>query len=290
MKIMKRSYLLIPVALFTSLVLAGCTPGETSEVNNTKISFDSKKLTAAPQWDLTKLVQGSWGSGNKTAVPLPTERPSDLPEAPTDGGTYQPDASTPEITDPVGATPPEDSFLYNYVSFYDTSTACRITGQIIYTESYKAERGDDFNSKDYLYSLVPPTENTVVKESKESINGVEYVVGNYTQPKEWNSNSFHKTAVRVFSSPVTVDASTGFASGELGNYNSDLTKGLPTVSIDFACADEKNLTDAQWKAGIANFKLLFDVKKETSDVPSTDSVPEPTEKSIEDAQQDPNEK
>jgi hypothetical protein len=275
---MKR-YSLIPLAVIPLLLLSACTAD--SKTEGKTINFDSQKLTMAPQWDLSDVVAGSWGKDN-TPIPEITQNPEEeqkdefVPENPD----YESDGENNEIIeDPFEAVAPDDVFLYNYLSFYDTSTKCRITGQISYMEAYKENRNDEFNSKEYLYALVPATENPVSKEKSEIINKVEYVVGDYTQPAEWGNGAFHRTAVRVFSTPVTIEDASGFAENELGNYNSDLTKGLSTVAIDYSCPDAVSLTDAQWKDGIKNFSLLFDAKKEKVKEPTEDAPVEemPTE-------------
>lgn len=273
---MKR-YSLIPLAVIPLLLLSACTADNKEE--SKVINFDSQKLSVAPQWDLDDAVAGSWGKDN-TPLPEPTMVPEEDrldEEVPVDPN-YQADGETNvEITDPYEAIAPDDVFLYNYLSFYDTSTECRITGQLGYLEAYKENRSDEFNSKDYLYSLVPSSENPVANEKNEVINNIEYVVGEYTQPVEWGNGTFHKTAVRVFSSPINIDDASGFAESEVGNYNSDLTKGLSAVTIDYSCPSAESLTDAQWKDGIKRFNLLFNVKKPvTQETEATEELSENT--------------
>jgi len=77
---MKRSAL-IPLLTIPLLVLAGCSSDNVKQENNTD-SFKAKEITMAPQWNLDNLVSGSWGEGNPTLAPVPTEAPeNDNPEA-----------------------------------------------------------------------------------------------------------------------------------------------------------------------------------------------------------------
>ena len=254
---MKRSAL-IPLLTIPLLVLAGCSSDNVKQENNTD-SFKAKEITMAPQWNLDNLVSGSWGEGNPTLAPVPTEAPeNDNPEATSNEGVPLDPNYTQSTENNSGDPTSADTFLYNYVNFIDSSTKCTITGQISYTDSYRASRGDLFNSKDYLYNLVPPSQDAVADESVEKIDNYDFVVGKYTQPEEYGANPYHKTAVRVFSSTIPISDASGFADSELGNYNSDSSKGLAVVSIDYSCPSEADITDAQWKDGIKNFKLIFE--------------------------------
>lgn len=287
---MINRYSLIPLAIIPLLLLSACTADNKadSKAGQETINFDSQQLKVAPQWELDKLVPGSWGEGNAPSQTVPTDIPEskknkeDIPANPD----YIADGENNEIiTEPYKAIAPDDVFLYNYVSFYDSSTKCRITGQLSYLEAFKENRGDEFNSKDYLYSLVPSSEDSVSNEKVEVIGNVEYVVGDYTQPKEWSENSFHRTAVRAFSNPITIKDASGFAESEVGNYNSDLTKGLSVAVIDYSCSEASSLTDEQWKDGVKHYSMLFDAKppaalEGATEAPTgtTESSPVPTTK------------
>lgn len=247
---------LIALALIPVFAVAGCS----SQTNNdTKVNdqFSTKKIKVEPQWKIDELTTGVWGKDNPTAPPIPTSAPSNEPTGPK---TLDPNAPIDESNRSGNPTINNDTFLYNYVLLNDTSTKCRMTGRIAYIESYKANRGDEFNSKDYLYSLVPSTENPVSGQKVEKINGYDYAVGNYTTPQTSETNKYHKTAVRVFSTPIKIVEGNGFGSNEVGNYNSDLSKGLPVVSIDYSCPSKTDLTDKQWKDGLQYYKLVFGKK------------------------------
>lgn len=245
---------LIALALIPAFAVAGCSSQDNTDANVNE-QFATKKIKVEPQWKISELTTGAWGKGNPTSAPIPTSNTQS--KKPTGSKTLDP--NTPIDTSNKSGSPTinDDTFLYNYVVFNDNSTKCRMVGRIAYIESYKANRGDEFNSKDYLYSLVPSTENPISGQKVEKINGYDYALGTYTLPKADNVNKYHKTAVRVLSTPIKIVEGNGFGSNEVGNYNSDLSKGLPVITIDYSCPSKTDLTEKQWQDGIKHYKLVF---------------------------------
>lgn len=224
-----------PFIIVSSLLaLTACTPSETNGQSST---LNDQAITILPQWDLDK-AKGTFGKATKVDTsPLGEGAGEVIPtkEAPTLGSEQQ-------------------------VLFTDKANGCTIEGTIFYTDSYKENRGDTFNSKEYLYSLVVPSEKALQKEATTTINGTDYVSGQYTTPAEWGDNRYHKTAVRVFSTPISI-ANYIEQEGRPDSYKSDPSKGLPVVKIDYACANKKDLTNKKWDQGISFFHLLFEAPK-----------------------------
>jgi len=152
----------------------------------------------------------------------------------------------------------KDTLVGNYVSLTGLKGKCSIDARVSYDEAYKASRSDTFNSKDYLYALVPSNNNPVHSEKIQSINGVDYIVGKYSI-KNGASTSYHETAVRVFSNVVKIANSNGFSQKTSNNYNTDPSQGLPVVSFDYSCSNSSAITDASWKKYTDNIKLDYRV-------------------------------
>lgn len=234
-------------ALALTLGLSSCATSP-SDVN-----FDKKIINTTPHWDINNMKLGSWEDVNATSNPQPTQTAALIkdkvvtePTQPSNGLATQQQSSLKETSS------------YTFARLINSKSKCMIEGRIMYQESYKQNRGDLFNSKNYLYSLVPSSENPVTHETTEQIDGNSYIVGEYTLPKALGENVYHKTAVRTFSTPVKILGGSGFSKDELGNYNSDLTLGLPTVIIDMSCPQPDELNSGLWTEGVNKFKLLFD--------------------------------
>lgn len=242
---MKKKILIAAVTGLSVLLLTACTATSKENVNS---SFNEQKITQTPQWDLSKLNDKSWG-----AVPKSTVQPKDAAKI----NVKAPGATVKEAQN---------------VTFNDQTTGCVLSGTISYTDSYKKSRGDLYNSKDYLYSLVPITENPIQNEKIENINSTSYVTGTYTTPKDAGGNQYHQTAVRVFSTPLTIPNAEKTA--DKGPYNSDLNKGLPVAVIDYSCKDKKDLTASNWEAGKKLYTLLFEDPKPTAQ-PTQKNTPDP---------------
>lgn len=241
---MKKIFAVIS-ALTLSISLASCS--NTSNETN----FDKVVVNTTPSWGFESVKLGKW-----TSEGLPE------PETTYNGGI--PDKIT---TEPSGSISTEgqitanklkETVSSNFIRLIDNKSKCMIEGRIMYLESYKQARGDLYNSKSYLYSLVPSSENPVSQESVAKINGYDYVVGYYTMPKTLGENIYHKTAVRTFSTPVQIIGTSGFSKDEIGNYNSDLTVGLPTVIIDMSCPTQNEISTSLWDEGLKNFKISFE--------------------------------
>lgn len=249
-----RKLAIMAVALIAGLTLTSCS-GNTSSND-----FDNVVINSTPHWDLDKIKLNSWGANNAPAPTL-TAEPQEVKTEPTPVST-QPIQNKETIIAPT-----TDVSSYNYIKITNQTNKCTAEGRILYLESYKQTRGDLYNSKSYIYSLVPPSENPVAGETVTKINNNSYILGYYTMPKALGDNIYHRTAVRTFSTPVVLLGSSGFSKDELGNYNSDLSVGLPTVVIDMSCAKAEDLNDSAWNSIIPNFNLLF----------SALSLTEPTE-------------
>lgn len=223
-----KKYLTLASVVIGLGMLAGC-----SSTGAPKVTVDSIDLTVTPEWSLSETNLTPWGE-------VSDEKPIQM-----GGVEIIPSASGASLASP------------NNLVFTDTTTGCTITGLINYTDSYKATRGDTFNSKDYLYNLAPETEDFVSNETIETIHEIDYVVGEYAQPKSWGENRFHKTAVRVFGTVLPIENINESALPKNGPHKSDPTKGLVVATIDYACSTEKALTEAQWNEGIKHFQLLL---------------------------------
>lgn len=243
---MKKTFAIIS-AITLALTLSSCTAS--SEETN----FDIQTINTTPHWDLESIKLGKWNSEN---LPEPsTQYTTGLPEKVDTAPSETVEQPTEEQ---IKANTLKETASYSFARLIDSKSKCMIEGRIMYLESYKQSRGDLYNSKSYLYSIVPSSENPVARESTEDINGISYVSGYYTMPKALGNNIYHKTAVRTFSTPVQIVGTSGFTKDEIGNYNSDITLGLPTVIIDMSCPREDELSGALWNEGTKNFKLLFD--------------------------------
>lgn len=235
-----KKIIAISSAIFVALSLSSCTSTTSGD------DFDKVSINTTPHWD-TKIVDFEKWNGSK---PEPTQTAALI----TNEVSTEPTPTKDDVT----VTPTDEAASYNFIKMIDKDTKCTVEARIFYLESYKQYRGDIYNSKSFLYSLVPSSENPVHDESIENINGNSYIVGKYTTPKALGSNTYHKTAVRTFSVPVDILDSSGFSKDELGNYNSDLTVGLPTVSIDVSCSKENQITNQLWDNAIKSTKLIFE--------------------------------
>lgn len=239
-----KKIIVVASALIVALSLSSCASGSTD--NN----FDKKVINTTPHWDITATKTGSWNSGS---VPTPTQTAAIIDRVETDPSMGA-KSTTPNQID-VSST---ETVSYNFARLVDSKSKCTIEARIVYMESYKKDRGDLYNSKSYLYALVPSSENPVANEKIESFEGNSYAVGTYTMPKDLGNNMYHKTAVRTFSTPVGIVGASGFTKDELGNYNSDLTVGLPTVVFDMSCPTPDPIATSLWSDGVNKFKLSFD--------------------------------
>lgn len=238
---MKKTFPII-ASVVAVIILSGCTP---NEVHN----FDGRAINTTPHFDIEKMSKSSWDTESVEGT----------------GETGKPDRVQ---TDPAVDRAKEDTsenkaeskdiISYNYVLLNNTKNNCALEGRISYSESYKQARGDLFNSKDYLYSLVDTSQNPLTGEENITIGGDSFVKGYYKTPENRSHFINHMTAVRVFSTPVSIVGTTGFAENELGNHNSDLSLGLPLISIDVACKNEKDLTNETWNDAVNKLTLSFE--------------------------------
>lgn len=284
------------VVLLVGLTACTSSSDDKKDTTNTNNAINNQQEFVAPvdkveklpyfKQDVKGLGFGVWGEGNKpdpkkadTNV-TPSPKASDEPEV-GDNVDLDPNAPLPTPVDPALTEHPDTILFYN-IDLNDTSTKCKITGTISYLDTYLSARGDSFNSFEQLYDIPPSSENPVTDASTEEINGVTYATGSYTTPEEWGQNPYHKTAVRVFSNPVERIKGSDSVAGELGNWNSDATTGLPVVSIDFSCPTEADLTDARWDDGTQWFQLVLN-KDNPYDAVSEDlSTPLPGTETTED--------
>lgn len=272
----------LPIFLSVSLLvgLTACTSEDkkldTNGNRTDSFSAPVKDIKTLPYFDqeLKGLGLGVWGEGNlpdPRKLPETNPNPTATPEGTQVGESEQldPNAPLPPVVDPVLTDHP-DTILFFNINLNDTSTGCKMTGQISYLDTYLASRGDSFNSSEQLYNLPPASENPVSDMKEENIHDVTYATGKYTTPAEWGTNEYHKTAVRVFGNPVPRENVSTDAVPETGNWNSDTANGLPIVTIDFSCPTEADLTDARWEDGVKWFSLVFN---ETNPYSTTQSPP-----------------
>lgn len=245
---MKKKILVAGITGLSILLLTACTAPTQQPSNGSGSSLNQQTITQAPQWDLSKVNESTWGS-----TPKPSAQPKDSAKFKTQGlGAV--------VKDPKNIT------------FNDQKALCSLSGTISYTDSYKQSRGDLYNSKDYLYNLVPITEDPIQNEKIESVNGTDYVTGTYTTPKDAGGNQYHQVAVRVFSTPLTIPNAQ--KTTENGPYNSDLSKGLPVAIIDYSCKDKKSITTSNWESGKKLYTLLFEDPKPSAQ-PTQKNTPDP---------------
>lgn len=241
-----KKILTVATVIALAFGITGCSNQKNSD------DFDSASINTTPVWDINSIKLGKWTSEN-----LPQ------PETTYNGGVPDKVTTEPSEIDNVAQQTSikqelKETASYNFVRLIDAKSKCMIEGRIMYLESYKKDRGDLYNSKSYLYSIVPSSEDPVSKENVQNINGNSYAVGYYTMPKALGDNIYHKTAVRTFSTPVQIAGTSGFSKDEIGNYNSDLTLGLPTVIIDMSCPQPDELSTQLWDNGVKSLKLSFD--------------------------------
>ena len=241
---MKKTFAVI-ASLITIGLLTGCTQNEA-------YNFDAKTLNTTPHWEIDKIKVDSWGTKPNTTNQTNTSEPDRVQ---TDPNKTITDENIGEKTDELAS---KDVLSYNYVLLHNSKNKCTLEGRISYSESYKQARGDLFNSKSYLYSLVDPSQNPISDETNVNVNGESFVRGSYTSPEQLNSNQYHMSGVRVFSTPVSIIGTTGFNESELGNYNSDLSVGLPTVLIDLSCPKAEDVNDKTWSEAAQKLKLSFE--------------------------------
>lgn len=226
---------LTALSLSAALILTGCTPpdSETPATNGAAAAanFDSKPdITVLPVWDITNLTPGMLG------------------------GEADPQVTT-EVTDD-GVThyvPPVDTYLESYIFFENPATKCNISGRIGAVEAYKADRGDLYNSKETLYNLVTSDQKPLANEGTVQIDEQSYVTGDYTTGAENGGNTAHRSAIRVFSTPITVGENAFPADF---NYQSDPTKGLPTITIDYSCPSADLINEEEWNKAISTIFTL----------------------------------
>lgn len=236
---MKKTFTLTALAtlgLATTLLLTGCTPpGDTVDPTNgaapASANFESKSdITVLPVWDISKLTPGMLGGETDPEVKT---------EVTEDGVTHY--------------IPPVDTYLESYIYFENPETKCNISGRIGATETYKQARGDLYNSKDALYSMVSSDQKPVSNESTTTINDWGYVTGDFIADNGDGANPAHRAAVRVFSSPVAVVPGTFPADF---NYQSDPNQGLPLITIDYTCPSPELINDEEWNKAISSIFTL----------------------------------
>lgn len=240
------------------LLLTGCSA-------NPSTFTSEDKLTAAPTWDLSDSMNSIEDAyAQKTAAPAIGSSETSAPKPsedvlPSYGSTSQP--STPDPYNPADIPlSPSNSNVYSdsYILINDNATGCKISGQIAYLESYKESYGQEYNSKNYLYNVVSPTSAALTNETKESINGVEFISGSYVQPLSYGERPYHISAVRAFNGSVKIPNAT---TSTAGPYMSKTDEGVPFVFIDMYCADEKDATKSTWDSLTKIFKLSFGTNK-----------------------------
>lgn len=180
-----------------------------------KGGFDSYTLSDVPEWDVSKVSLTAWGNKD---------------------------------FDGEGS----DSLFPYYIKLYNEKQDCAVEGRIFFEDKNKDDTNDLNNSIAYLKTLAT-TEKLTVKNT--SINKVQYVYGDYTTPHYEGDFDNHRTAVRVFSNPIT---------------NPDNgKKALPFIVIDMSCKNPKDINDANWNSAVDDFSLLL--KEGTKQVTNEDA-------------------
>lgn len=240
---------LTAVAGLAVTALVGCTPN--NNTSDTIQHLDNQAIFGSPQWDVAELEPGSWYlEGN--------ESPSAMPTADAEGNPLAP-----------GDTP--DVFLPNWVTFLDADTGCRITGRVVTIPSATEQRGDDFNTREYLYGRAPVDAPLPALSVKEN-NGVEYLATDrFVGPSEegeagWYNRLMARAFSGVFDIPnLEIEGNTD------APYGSSLLTGQALAYINFSCEKEEDLTDERWNAGLKQFKLLFPSEEDVqSQAPATE--------------------
>jgi hypothetical protein len=138
--------------------------------------------------------------------------------------------------------------------------ACTMVGTMFYVDSYLETRGDEFLSYATLYDQVSGN-SPVIKDAKtETINGINYATGTYTNEtitSEGETVYTHtRSAVRVFDKSIKIPGSESMKN-VTGIHKSDATKGLPVAQISLQCEDKELITDELWNSGVERFKIDF---------------------------------
>lgn len=191
--------------LLASLLVAGTL----SLTGCSTVGFDDIKLTITPEWDTNAAAVSGWGND---------------------------DFSSED----------RDTILPSYIKLYNENKSCYIDGRIAYNPPDLAKEKDEVNSKQYLESLgLQNIGDKKFEVSQTNINDVRYVVGEYQLPPSFGQYSYHKTAVRVFSSAVSI------------NQLSENQKGLPLVIVDMGCKNKEDINSKNWDKASSFFKLIL---------------------------------
>lgn len=214
------------LASCSALLLTSCVAGGDSTIGSE--TFNSKDLTIVPVWDLKETNLKGW-SGDKDFVPNGVRDISQITAESADG-------------------------------------ECTLKSSVGFTDSWKQNRGDEFNSFDVLYEKVG--KNIVdddFESSSTSINDIAYAVGSYkTESYNFDNvndrpeavNVFAKTAIRVFSDNLfPIPGYEELQDGE-NVFGSDSGQGLATVEITLECSDKESLNKL-WKDGASRLILSF---------------------------------
>ena len=168
-----------------------------------KGGFDSHTLSDVPQWDVSKVSLTAWGNKD---------------------------------FDGEGS----DSLFPYYIKLYNEKQDCSAEGRIFFEDKSKDDTNDLNNSIAYLKTLAT-TEKVTIKNT--SINKVQYAYADYSTPHYEGDFDNHRTAVRVFSTPIT---------------NPDNgSKALPFVVIDMSCKNKSDISDSNWNTVVDNFSLIL---------------------------------
>lgn len=172
-------------------------------------SFDNITLAKSPEWDISKVTNGAWGNEDF-------------------------DSADRDTSDSV------------YIKLYNKDKSCYIDGRIAFFTPEDAKTKDKTNSSKYLNDLGLQNINSKeFKVEETTINNVRYVVGEYQLPEGFGAYSYHKTAVRVFSSKVAIP-----------NVNEE-SSSYPMVIIDMACKSEKEINKENWDKASSFFNLIL---------------------------------
>lgn len=186
-------------------------------------------------------------------------------------------SSWPDGESGAGVLSPVTSLHEEGIGLTSIDNECTLYATIDYVESYKENRGDQFNSYEYLYTTAGNNTVNIEEVEVERIADVDFAVAEFEGVDLFRSSKggieeeeqqvYRKIAVRVFDKALPIP---GAEEASEGLYGSDATEGLPAAKITVTCSDKESLTDELWKNGVD--RLKFNWTGETALMPDSGDV------------------
>lgn len=239
--ITKKIITTIATSTVVLLALAACTSNGDMKQNTDEIilSFSEPiELSKAPEFDIENIkFIGGW--------------------------------STKEDVAEDGSISIQGVATSSYIELYNSDDSCRFSASSIFSEAWKAPRGELYNSKDRLYSLnynqeaFVTDENSISSKTSEGklemaaakyVNDIVDMKGNLSSDKSYN-----KSAVRAFTNLLSTGYEQVEGDSNTGQYNTDITKGIPVLEYTLSCNSEDALTDELWNELTNSIKVNLSI-------------------------------